>query len=77
MRTEGTQCLATLAPLPSSTSTEPFGSGHEKGAENCPSSTMAIFSPKRIGCSDCSESVTNGRVKSWWSMCGGMQSPSE
>ena len=29
-----------------------------------------------IGCSESSESVTNGRTKSWWSMCGGMQSPS-
>jgi hypothetical protein len=36
-----------------------------------------MVAPKRMACSESSESVTKGRVKSRWSMCGGMQSPSE
>lgn len=75
--TDGTQCFATFAPLPSSTRTEPTGSGHENGAVNSPSDTISMFAPKRMDCSESSESVTNGRAKSRWSMCGGMQSPSE
>jgi hypothetical protein len=42
-----------------------------------PSSTMPMLAPKRIFCSERRERVTKGRVKSRWSMCGGMQSPSE
>ena len=75
--TAGTQCFATSAPLPFNTRTEPTGSATRTGASKMPSSTILISLPKRIGCSDKSESVTNGRTKSWWSMCGGMQSPSE
>ena len=48
LRTAGTQCCATFAPLPSSTRTEPTGSFIEKGAENSPSSTVAILSPNRM-----------------------------
>eukprot|EP00966_Prymnesium_polylepis_P184206 4269336-Prymnesium_polylepis.1 len=51
VETDGTQCLATFAPLPSSTSTEPTGRLHEKGALNTPSPAMRICSPKRMACS--------------------------
>ena len=46
--TDGTQCFATLAPLPSRTSTEPTGRLHENGARNSPSPLMAMEAPNRI-----------------------------
>eukprot|EP00965_Chrysotila_dentata_P227616 6196122-Pleurochrysis_carterae.AAC.2 len=76
-RTDGTQCLHRSAPWPSSSSTEPTGSGSDVGALNSPSLTIEISRPNKMCSSDSSESVQKGREKSWWSMCGGMQSPCE
>ncbi len=41
---------------------------------NLPGPRGMSLAPNMMACSDSSEMVQKGRLKSWWSMCGGMQS---
>jgi hypothetical protein len=55
--TEGTQCLATLAALPSMTSTPRLGNGSLNDPLNSPGDTVSMLRPKIISESDCSDNV--------------------
>ena len=56
----------------------PTGRGSMKESQVAPTKWPALrgtsLCPNMISCSDRREMVQNGRLKSWWSMCGGMQS---
>ena len=56
----------------------PTGSGRRKDSQVAPTKWPALrgisLCPNMIACSDSREMVQKGRLKSWWSMCGGMQS---
>ena len=41
---------------------------------NSPALSGISLCPNMMDCWDSSEMVQKGRLKSWWSMCGGMQS---
>lgn len=56
--------------------TYPTGKGIDAGPENSPGATTFRLEPNKILDSVKNEIVQKGRTKSWWSMCGGMQSPS-